>query len=1177
MNRLTPSVCVCMVFAVAMAITGCGGSSGVKLIFPSGAAMAIDQGQSVTVKVSTTGDAGMGVTWTCSGAACTTLASASATSVTFNATGNAGTATITATSIKQNTVTASVTVTVSALPAISTTQVQLVAAPATAGVAYNFSFAATGGAGKLLWSATGLPAGLSISSTTGAISGTAAAKGSPSVTVTVTDSSTAGPKSVSSTLTLTINNPAPPAITTTQAQVTAAPGTTGSIYGFTFHATGNGTLTWSATGLPSDGLSLAAGTGIVSGTPTSKATFSLTVTVSDSFGQSSAPTAFALAVNNPAAPTITTTQAQVTAASGTVGTAYSLTFHDAGTGALTWSAIGLPADGLSFNSSTGVVSGTPTSKQSVAFTLTVSDTFGQSTAATPFALTVNNPAAPVISTTPAQVPSATVNVAYNFTFQGKGFGTLAWSTTPALSDGLSINSSTGKLTGTPTTATTLAFGVSLTDALGQVTTVNGYSIVASTESIAFTPSAPTSATAGGTLTVNAIVSSDPGSGGVNWSVTCASAPCGSFSSSHTASGTATTYNAPTLPPTGGTVTITATAADAPSPLVSAVVTVNAAPLVVSTKSLPGGTVNTSYSGTVTASGGVPPYTFSLDASSTALPANLTFTTGSPSATITGTPTATGTTNNIIVDVKDSEGTPMTAQMTYTLKISNATADCTGAPTGHESTLNGHYVFLFEGWAGSSTGTPQAYVASFAADGAGNIQNLGSGVGGEVDTNDSINGPQNFTINSTISNAASLYKVGTDPTGSGDVGCVVIASSSQGGSATFRFSLGHKNGSSIYTKGRLIEFDDTTGTGSRGSAVMLLQTTPFTITANNYAFGASGWDAARRHVATGGFLTVSSGGAITNLTADTDDAGTVNSGVAGPILGAVGNNGTVGTPDATAGRSILTVNYQVGASVNTFHFARYPVNTDEYFYISTDAVSSSVPLLAGRGIVTHAAGTFSNLSLGGNYVLHATGNGSGVANVALGLFTFSSGSINGTINTYAAGTVPSSATPSGSYSVDTQAGRTTSTAGGKFPPTFYVAAPTLSAEPISIFSVGTDPEATFGVGEASTGTFATAGMAGNYFFGTDSSNDNTVTDEVGVVSIASSGALTGTQDSSGSTGGNVGLQTNPLGAGSLTITNPNGAGNVGTGTIGYANGASFFFFDAGGSNNSPAKITVVEKQ
>src|SRR4029077_1632546 len=190
--------------------------------------------------------------------------------------------------------------------------------------------------------------------------------------------------------------------------------------------------------------------------------------------------------------------------------------------------------------------------------------------------------------TPAQVPSATVNVAYNFTFHGSGSAPLSWSwsLTPATSDGLSINSATGAVTGTPTSATTLNFSVSLTDNFGQVTTVNGFSIVVSTESIAFTLAPPASMTAGGTQIVSATVTSDPGNGGVNWTVTCGGGSCGSFTVTHTASGAQTTYDAPPVPPTGGNVTITATAVDAPSPQVSAVVTINAQPLIFTTSSLP---------------------------------------------------------------------------------------------------------------------------------------------------------------------------------------------------------------------------------------------------------------------------------------------------------------------------------------------------------------------------------------------------------------------------------------------------------------------------------------------------------------------------------------------------------------------------------------------------------------
>lgn len=1089
------NVSLIIAIVAVFVFSGCSASAPKTSVSLSpNAAQSIDLGQHVVLAATVANDSSnAGATWACSGAACTTLAAVSTTSATFNATGSTGKATITATSVKTPTATASITVTVSALPAITTTQAQVTAA--TAGTAYSLALAATGGTGSLAWSASGLSDGLSVNTSTGAISGTPTSKATVTFTVTVTDSSSAGPQSASSPLVITVNNPAAPAITSTQAQLTAAPATAGTAYSFSFVATGSGPLTWSATGLPADALSLGASSGVLSGTPTSKATLSFTLTVSDTFGQSSAPTAFVLTVNNPAVPVITTTQAQVTAAPGTIGMAYTFAFHATGSGTLTWSSTGLPADSLALNSGNGVVSGTPTTKQSVAITLTVSDTFGQSSAATPFTITVNNPAPPIISTTPAQVPGGTVNVAYSFTFHGSGYAPLTWSTTPVLSDSLSINASNGQVSGTPTTAATQTFSVSLTDGVGQVTTVSGFSITVSTESIVFTPSAPSSDTAGGALSVNATVSNDAGAGGVNWSVSCASSPCGGFSASHTASGTATNYTAPPQPPTGGTVTITATAADAPSPQVSAIVTINAAPLEFTTSSLPTGTVNISYNATITASGGVAPYTFTMDASSSALPANLVFNPGSPSATITGTPTATGTTNNIIIDVKDSEATPMTAQMTFSITVNAVSAAC---GTGSESLLNGQYAMLLQGFDSSG---PVGIGATFNADGLGHVATL---VGVE-----DINSTDTAGLQTDLSiiSASSSYSVGSDHRG-----CLTIATSS--GSQTFRFALSGIT-AGIASTGNVIEFD---ATGSNAAGQFGLQDPSAFATAQisgNFAFGASGPEVGGSKFAIVGMLSLSGGAVGTSSVIDLSDHGNIDgSGTtdypATPVS-LTGGSYTV----ASNGRGTLTLDTAKGSTGSII----YVLSSTEFLMLTTD--SQTTDSLYQGSATQQSGGPYSVSSLSGSSVIYTTGLGNnGGTETSLGtviLFTVtSSGTASVTGWQSSGGSVSAQSASGVTFSV-ASSGRVTFTVqpGNNQIPIMYLVKPNKG---YLLFTDGTNPNPKVESGALkpqSAGPFSTSSLDATLGFGTIQPDVIGIGQEVGIVMFDGAGNASGTSDKNSS--------------------------------------------------------------
>ncbi len=87
--------------------------------------------------------------------------------------------------------------------------------------------------------------------------------------------------------------------------------------------------------------------------------------------------------------------------------------------------------------------------------------------------------------------------------------------------------------------------------------------------ISFNVAPPADLQVGGTATISATVFNNNNTG-VNWTVSCGSADCGSFNPT---SGASTVYTAPAAVPSGNTVTITATAAAKSSVTVMATVTI----------------------------------------------------------------------------------------------------------------------------------------------------------------------------------------------------------------------------------------------------------------------------------------------------------------------------------------------------------------------------------------------------------------------------------------------------------------------------------------------------------------------------------------------------------------------------------------------------------------------------
>ena len=291
------------------------------------------------------------------------------------------------------------------------------------------------GAGSLTYSSTGLPDGLTINSATGVISGTidsAANQNGPySATVTAGD----GTDSASVSFTWYVD-----ARVTVDAvdDQNSVPGDAISLDVFASSADDQATLTYSATGLPT-GLSIDSATGEISGTisdAVSSTPYEVTVTVDDGTATASVTFDWLLVPVVLAHPVDQASVGEDTvelALSATVASGYTASY----------SATGLPT-GLSINSGTGVISGTLDSGDTGnAYLVTVSATAGGVTSSHEFLWRVGT----VVLTPPAEQTS---NEGDTVSLQASASalsGTLSYSAT-GLPDGLSINSTTGEISGT---------------------------------------------------------------------------------------------------------------------------------------------------------------------------------------------------------------------------------------------------------------------------------------------------------------------------------------------------------------------------------------------------------------------------------------------------------------------------------------------------------------------------------------------------------------------------------------------------------------------------------------------------------------------------------------------------------------------------------------------------------
>ena len=378
---------------------------------------------------------------------------------------------------------------------------------ASVGVAYSGSVAATGTVGTTAYSlASGaLPVSgdLVLNTSTGAITGTpkAADAGTYNFTVSVTDQF--GDTATSGALSIKVT--APPI--TFPASLPGA--NVGTAYSASVAATGPvGTTTYSlATGaLPVSGdLVLNTATGAITGTPKAAdaGTYNFTVTVTDQFGDTATSGALSIKVT---APTITF-PASLPAAS--VGTAYSgsvAATGPVGTTTYVLASGALPVSGdLVLNAATGAITGTPKAADAGPYPITVkvTDQYGDTATSGTLTLTVN--AAPAITFGAAPTATATAGVAYSSTLTASGgAGALTFSiTVGSLPTGLTLNATTGAITGTPTgTAQNYNFTAQAADNFGDTPATQAYTITLNPGSATHFVVAVTSATtitAGGTV------------------------------------------------------------------------------------------------------------------------------------------------------------------------------------------------------------------------------------------------------------------------------------------------------------------------------------------------------------------------------------------------------------------------------------------------------------------------------------------------------------------------------------------------------------------------------------------------------------------------------------------------------------------------------------------------------
>lgn len=399
------------------------------------------------------------------------------------------------------------------------------------------------------------------------------------------------------------------------------------------------------------------------------------------------------------------------------------------------------------------------------------------------------------------------------------------------------------------------------------------------------------------------------------------------------------------PTTLGKFSFTAKVVDSQSPTqatnsLTTSITINPV-LGLSSSTLATGLVGGPYSTQITASNGLPPYTYAVAFGT--LPAGLALTTDTNdnSATISGTPTTAGV-FNFTIQAKDSANEVATAA--YTLTVVGR--------------LQGPYVLYFNGF---NNGQPFYDVASFVTDGNGNVT---SGILDQMGPGSTTESGVALTGTYSVGTGTNLGTLSLTPQGQSPLNFNIIVDTV----GDSKVILSDPNAPNAYGSGLVKKQTLTTVSGS----------------ATSYSFGSFGTDATGNRYANVGMFAIgtSSSGTqpVTGGEEDLNDNGTVSAQV-------LVTGGSLVGPDPTSGRGT----YSLVTASGTANYVYYVVSATELVSLGSDAAGPFTLADLQSQQVPGASGSFSNASLNGQSVVEldgvATSNGSPVPSAAVGSVSF----------------------------------------------------------------------------------------------------------------------------------------------------------------------------------------------